>query len=255
MIIFYLIAFILGLAAGSFLNCLIYRLYHKKTISGRSFCPKCGHQIAFYDNIPLLSFIVLGGRCRHCRQSISWQYPMVELAAGFLFLAVASRYSLIQYPVSGIQHLVRDWLMLFALLFIFVYDIKYYLIEDIVILPIAASVFILNLILKVPVLNLILAATLAAGFFVLQYFLTRGKGIGLGDFRIGLLMGLYFGWPKILVAISSAYIIGMIIAVFLIILKKKKLSSRVPLGPFLVIGSLITMFYGQQILDWYLASF
>lgn len=253
----YFVSFILGLAAGSFLNCLIYRLYRKKTLFGRSFCPKCNHQLAWHDNIPILSFIILKGRCRYCQKKISWQYPIVELITGFFFVAIFFN-ALNQFSISNFQFpisLARDWLMFFALLFIFIYDIKYYLIEDIVILPVAGLIFILNLILKISFLNLILAAILAAGFFLFQYVITRGRGVGLGDFRIGLLMGVYFGWPKIVAAIAIAYIVGTIVAIFLIILKKKKLSSLVPLGPFLVVGSLITMFYGQEILDWYLSRY
>jgi prepilin signal peptidase PulO-like enzyme (type II secretory pathway) len=236
---FYLLGFVLGLAIGSFINCLVYRFYQKKTILGRSMCSQCGHQIGWYDNIPLLSFIVLRGRCRHCQQKISYQYPVVELATGLLFLGTVIH---LQSPIPNPQSLIpvaRDWLMLFALIFIFVYDLKYYLIEDAVILPVAAIVFILNLFLKISVLSLLLAAGLSAVFFLAQYFLTRGKGIGFGDFRIGILMGVYFGWPKIIIAIFSAYIIGIIVSLFLLALKKKGLKSQVPLGPFLTAGSLL----------------
>ncbi|MGB9609199.1 MAG: prepilin peptidase [Minisyncoccia bacterium] len=257
MIILFIITFLFGLAAGSFLNCLIYRLAHKKTLFGRSFCPRCQHQIAWYDNIPILSFIILGGRCRHCHQKISWQYPLVELITGF-FLVINFFIRLNQFPISDFRLpiiLIRDWLMIFVSFFIFIYDLKYYLIEDIVILPITGLIFIANLILKISLLNLLLAGILAVCFFVFQYLITRGCGIGLGDFRIGLLMGVYFGWPKIVLAIILSYLIGAIIAIFLVILKKKKFTSRVPLGPFLVIGSLITLFYGQEILNWYLSKF
>lgn len=253
MILFYLLNFIFGLVVGSFLNCLVYRLYHKKTILGRSFCPKCRQQIAWYDNIPILSFIILGGRCRHCRQSISWQYPIVELATGLLFAAVAFHYPL--FVNHNSLYIVRDWLMIFALVFIFVYDLKYLLIEDIVILPVALVVFVLNLILKISVANLLAAAAVGAGFFLFQYVVTRGRGVGLGDFRIGILMGLFFGWPKILAAIFSAYIIGAIVALLLLLFKKTKMSARIPLGPFLAIGSLIIIFYGSKILNWYLSRF
>jgi prepilin signal peptidase PulO-like enzyme (type II secretory pathway) len=255
MLSFYLLSFVIGLAFGSFLNCLIYRLYHKKTLFSRSFCPNCQHQIAWYDNIPILSFIILAGRCRFCRQKISWQYPLVELVTGLLFLAVASQHQLLMINYQLLVKILRDWLMVFALIFIFIYDLRYYIIEDTVLLPLAGLIFILNLILRIPIFNLLLAGVLAVIFFALQYFATKGQGIGLGDLRIGLLMGFYFGWPKILVALILAYLVGALVSLFLIIFKRKKWSSRIPLGPFLAIGSLIALFFGQEILNWYLSKF
>lgn len=252
--LYLVISFIFGLAIGSFLNCLIYRLYHKKSLWGRSFCPQCGHRISWYDNIPLISFIVLRARCRHCRQKISWQYPLIELATGFFFIAGFLN-TLNQFTIYNLQFiifLIRNWLAIATFIFIFVYDLKYLIIEDVIILPVAAIIFILNIILGQPILWLLLAITLAAGFFLGQYLLTRGKAIGLGDFRIGILMGALLGWPQILCAIFLAYIIGAPVCLLLLSFRLKKMSSLVPLGPFLSIGTLITLFFGQQILDWYL---
>ncbi|MDD2646399.1 MAG: prepilin peptidase [Patescibacteria group bacterium] len=255
MILLFVFSFVIGLIMGSFLNCLIYRLYHKKSILGRSFCPRCSKKISWYDNVPVLSFFLLRRRCRSCRQKISWQYPLVELATGFLFLA-AAYHQLASGSSDVVIYLLRDWLMIFALIFTFVYDLKFYIIEDTVLMPIAAVILFINLfLLKIYWLNIVLAGLGAGLFFIVQYLITRGKGIGLGDFRIGILLGVYFGWPNILAAILASYLIGSLIGLALILTRQKKWASQVPLGPFLVIGSLVTMFFGQKIIGWYLHTF
>jgi prepilin signal peptidase PulO-like enzyme (type II secretory pathway) len=250
-IIIYIYSFLLGLVVGSFLNSLVYRLYSRQTILGRSFCPLCRKQISWFDNISVISFIILHGRCRNCQQKISWQYPLVELITGLLFLAAAVRLNPADSQYALL--LMRDWLMIFTMIFVCVYDLKYYAIEDVVVLPMAAAVLIINLFLKFSWINLVLSGIGSALFFLFQYCLSRGKGIGFGDFRIGILLGLYFGWPKIVLAIFLSYMIGSIISLALVILRQKKMTSMVPLGPFLSIGALITIFYGQNILVWYLS--
>ncbi len=256
MFLYLFFSFIFGLAIGSFLNCLIYRLAHEKSILGRSFCPKCGKTIAWYDNIPLLSFIVLKGRCRHCQEKISWQYPIVELATGLLFVVAFWRIFGIEtiYEVGPrrLMLLVRDWIILATLLFIFVYDIKYLRIEDTVLLPAAGLVLILNWAVGYSLVGILIAILVAVAFFALQYFATRGKGLGLGDLRIGLFMGAALGnWPVLLVALLIAYVIGALVSSFLVFLGKKGFKSQIPLGPFLAVGTAIALFFGQQIINWY----
>ena len=255
MIVIYIDSLLLGLAVGSFLNCLVYRLHSHQTILGRSFCPLCRKKISWFDNIPVISFIILRGRCRHCQQKISWQYPIVELVTGLLFLIsfliLSSKFYILDSKFYFL--LLRDWLMLFALIFIFVYDLKYYSIEDVVVLPMAAAVGVLNLLLKFSWINLVLSGLGSAFFFLAQYFITRGRGIGLGDFRIGILLGLYFGWPQIALAIFLSYIIGSLVSLVLIMARRKGMRSVVPLGPFLSAGALVAIFYGQNILNWYLS--
>lgn len=251
-----ILVFIFGLAIGSFLNVLIYRLYYRKSLFGFSYCPNCNHRIPWYDNIPLISFIFLRGRCRYCHQRISWQYPIVELITAFLFLFAFLKVKS-QIPVINYKFLIlvlRDWLIIFAFIFIFVYDIKYLLAEHIVILPIGVIVFLLNLLLKVSLLKLLLAIGVSLAFFGVQYLLTKGKGIGLGDLSIGFLMGASLSWPNILAGLGLAYIIGAIVALFLVLIKKKKWKSKIALGPFLAIGTIISLFYGGEIINFYLSK-
>lgn len=262
--IFSIISFCLGAAVGSFLNVLIYRLSQHKNILGRSFCPYCQHQLSWYDLIPIFSFLFLGGRCGYCKNKISIQYPLVEIATGLLFLFVFLNLFSQFYisaeggPVSNRLYstfyilLLRDWLFIATMIFVFVYDLRYMLIEDIVILPAIAAVFLLGFLSGRNVFSLLAGGLISWLFFWLQYLLTKKKGVGEGDLRLGILMGVMFGWPRVLLAIFISYIIGGFISLILIIIGKKKLFSEVPLGPFLALGSLLTIFFGSKIIDFYL---
>ena len=262
MIIIYIFIFIFGLIIGSFINCLIYRLHEEKSMLGRSFCPKCKKQIAWYDNIPVLSFIILRGKCRQCHKKISWQYPIVEFAAGLLF--VIAFFNNFEFRISNFEsilnfeflvNLARNWFIISVMAVIFVYDLRWYLILDKITLPAAALVFIMNLMLGYSLWNLAISGIIGGSFFLIQFVISRGKWIGGGDIRLGLLMGLALGWPMVLVAIFLAYFIGSIAGIGLIISGQKKWGSKIPLGIFLSTTTIITLFWGQQILNWYLNFF
>ncbi|MDX9892818.1 MAG: prepilin peptidase [Patescibacteria group bacterium] len=238
--------FILGIALGSFFNVVVYRLANDKSfLNGRSFCPDCRQQIAWYDNIPLLSFMILRGRCRHCRQQISWQYPAVELATGLIFIWL--------YYSSGLNiKLFAHLVFASFLILIFVYDLKYYQILDRISLPAICLALIFNLYLGFDFSNLLLGALIGSGFFAVQFFGSKGKWVGDGDIRLGALMGLILGWQILLVALFIAYLVGAAVGLFLIVTDKKKMSSALPFGPFLSGATLVAMIYGKQLLSWYL---
>jgi leader peptidase (prepilin peptidase) / N-methyltransferase len=261
--------FLLGLCIGSFLNCLIYRLHEGKSLGGRSFCPKCKHGIAWYDNIPVISFILLRGKCRHCAGRISLQYPVVEFITGLLFVLAFN----IQYPISNIQSifniqyqisnilisqypsilaLLRDWFLISIMIIIFIYDLRWYLILDIISLPACAVVIILNLLIGMSWQNMLISGIIGGSFFLIQFLISRGKWIGGGDIRLGLLMGLALGWPLILEALFIAYILGSIVGIYLIVTKKKEIGSQVPLGIFLSVATVVTLFWGSGMLGWYI---
>jgi prepilin signal peptidase PulO-like enzyme (type II secretory pathway) len=251
--------FIFGLIIGSFLNCLIWRLHKKESIMGRSYCPKCKKQIAWYDNIPVLSFIVLRGKCRSCGKTISWQYLAVEFITGLLFVMAfylnyklqVDNYGLVIFNLSLITQLIRDWFIIAVMIVIFIYDLRWYLILDIVTLPACLIVFILNLILGFSLWNLLISGIIGGSFFLIQFVISKGKWIGGGDIRLGLLIGLTLGWPGVLTAIIISYFIGSIVGLGLIAAGKKKWGSEVPLGVFLTVGAIITLFWQTQILNWY----
>jgi len=253
-----IIIILVGLVIGSFLNCLAWRFHKKDTIGGRSRCPKCSAKIHWYDNLPILSFIILRARCRSCHQKISWQYPLVELITAGLFFF--SFYYHTGYLVNNLDVLrdihfvvtiLRDWFLLSSLTMIFIMDLRWYIIVDKVSLPAAAIVLILNLWLGMPWPGLLLSAIIGAGFFLLQFIVSGGKWIGGGDIRLGLLMGLALGWPHILVALFLAYFLGAIVGLGLMLAGKKKFGSKLPFGTFLTIATAITMFYGQELMNFY----
>jgi len=136
---------------------------------------------------------------------------------------------------------------------IFLYDLKYYLILDVITLPSIIIVLILNLIIGFEWQNLALSGIIGLSFFLIQFVVSRGKWVGGGDLRLGLLMGVALGWPLVLVAIMLSYIGGSFIGVYLLVKNKKKWGSKLPLGVFLSVGTVVILFWGQKILDWYLA--
>jgi prepilin signal peptidase PulO-like enzyme (type II secretory pathway) len=246
MIPFFLSVF--GLIIGSFLNAVIHRLRTKESIiTKRSACPQCHHILAAADLVPLLSFAGLWGKCRYCQKPISWQYPLVELFTAIIFV--------LGYLAIGINNslaLLTFYIFSGFLIVIFVYDLKHYLILDRISLPALFIALVLNLLLGKSIINLIIASSVPAGFFLLQLIVSKGKWIGGGDIRLGLVMGAMLGWPKVLVALSMSYISGAIIGILLIIIKKKKLDSQIPFGTFLAAATLIALLYGDQLFNWYL---
>jgi leader peptidase (prepilin peptidase)/N-methyltransferase len=253
-IIFYLIVFLFGLSVGSFLNCVIYRLEKKKSfLKGRSFCPHCKHILNWQDLIPLFSFLFLKGKCRYCQKKISPQYPLVELATGLLFV-LTTHYSLLTINYQSLLFTIYRLLPVCFLIVIFVYDLKHYIIPNKVIYPAIIIALIFNF--QFSIFNYsILSALGAALFFLLIVLVSRGKWMGLGDVKLALFIGLFLGYPDILVALFLSFLIGAIIGVGLISAGKKTLRSEVPFGPFLVIGTFISMFWGESLINWYLNLF
>jgi len=266
-LIFYLIIFIFGACIGSFLNCLIYRLDSKQSfLKGRSFCPHCKHQLGFFDLIPILSFIIVKGKCRYCKKKISWQYPLVEIATGIVFLLILNYELRIMNYGFNLEIMLNSLFLILNscfLIVIFVYDLKHYIIPDKIIYPVIVIVFLYRILsfghwslgfgifegLKMP----LIVGFSAGGFFFLIWLISRGRWMGFGDVKLGFFMGLFLSWPNILVALFSAFFIGAIIGIGLIALGKKTLKSQVPFAPFLVIGTFIALFWGQNLINWYLS--
>ncbi len=249
-----IIVFLFGTIVGSFLNCVIYRLEQGQSfLKGRSYCPFCKHTLSWQDLIPVLSFLFLKGKCRYCQKKISIQYPLVELSAGILFLFI--------YLISrGPSSVIFNWMVSSFLIIIFIYDFKHYIIPDKVIWPAIIIAGIFNF--QFSIFNefsifkfSILSAISAAAFFLLIVLVSRGKWMGVGDIKLAFLMGLFLGWPNILVALLSAFFIGAIIGTGLIVAGRKKLSSEVPFGPFLITGTFLAMLWGGEIVNWYLTFF
>ena len=262
----YLSIFVFGLIFGSFLNCVICRLYSEESfLKGRSYCPNCQHILSWPDLIPVFSFLILKGKCRYCHKPISLQYPLVELATGTVFLLIFWNLEF------GIWDLLFRLLISCFLIIIFVYDLKHYIIPDKVIYPAIAITFLYQL-FKIwdlgfvpnfefrisnfqTLANPLLSAFLASLFFLMIVLISQGKWMGVGDIKLAFLMGLILSFPNILVALFLAFFIGAIIGIGLIIARKKTLKSEIPFGPFLVSGTFLALFLGQRILGWYLNLF
>lgn len=251
-LIFCALIFIFGACVGSFLNCVIYRLEQRiGFLFGRSYCPKCKHELKWQDLIPVFSFFLLKGRCRYCQKPISLQYPLVELATGILFLLI--------FNFQTILEAIFLFIISSFLITIFVYDLKHYIIPDKIIYPAIVTALIFNF-LPHQIFGggfkfSILSAILAAGFFLFIVLLSHGRWMGLGDVKLAFFMGLFLGFPKILVALFFSFLIGAIMGTGLIVLGRKTLKSEVPFGPFLVVGTFIALFCSEQIINWYLNLF
>ena len=239
-----LFIFLLGLAVGSFLNAVIFRLEKgENALKGRSYCPQCKHQLSFDDLIPVLSFVLLKGKCRYCKKPISWQYPLVEISTAAVFLLI--------FFTQGLNFYL--WSIASLLIVIFVYDLKYYLIPDIILYLAIGVAFLYRIFKHVGSLeNALVSAIFASAFFLAIYLLSKGKWMGFGDVKLAFFMGLFLGFPNILIALYSAFFAGAVVGVVLIVAKKKKMNSQVPFGPFLVGGTFFALLFGQSIAHWYL---
>jgi prepilin signal peptidase PulO-like enzyme (type II secretory pathway) len=184
-----ILIFIFGLCIGSFINALVYRLYEEIPFGGkaRSICPKCQKQLFWHDNIPLLSFLILRGRCRFCHEKISWQYPITEFVTGLLFVFSFQQTNILSnfyfYPLYL-------WFVISALIIIFLFDLKYSLIPDKISLPAIFVVLFAKIIFLISNFSLfsfkflLISAIIGGSWFALQYFLSKGRMVGGGDIRL-----------------------------------------------------------------------
>ena len=229
----------LGLVIGSFLNVVIYRLPRGLGfVRGRSFCPKCKHKVNWFDNVPVISFLILKGRCRFCGGKISWRYPLIELLAGALFY------------LSYLSHLsFLNYLLICGLVVIFFIDLEHQIIPDEIVIPLSI-LFLVYFLMTNPQLlitNYLITALISFLFLYFIFLLTKGKGMGFGDVKLAFLMGLVLGFPKIVVAFYLAFLTGAFVGVILILLSRAKLKQKIAFGPFLVFGTIFSLLWGEKI--------
>lgn len=231
---------------GSFCNVVIYRLHAGDSpMRGRSYCPHCKHELATADLVPVLSYLVLRGKCRYCAKRISPQYPLVEIATGILTMFMVGRFGL--GTASALATVLGGFFLV-----MFVYDLKYQLILDKVSVPAMAVAIALSVALHRPFLSVLLGGILGAAFFLVQYLVSRGRWIGGGDIRLGAVLGFALGWPLVAVSLVIAYLSGAVVALVLILGKKRTMQSTVPFGTFLSVAGVVTLLWGDGILAWYL---
>lgn len=251
------IFFILGLFFGSFLNVLIDRLPQgENPWRGRSRCDYCKKTLGVWDLLPVISFLWLRGKCRYCHKRLSWEYPLLELFTASVFgicgLALLNHY--INHPYLGLI-LTAGLIIASSFIVIFFADIKYQIIPDEMIISLLGGSLLFIVFTSRSLLPYLLTSLIAAGFFLAIYVVTRGRGMGFGDVKLVFALGLFLGFPKALIALYIAFLTGAVVSLILILVKKKRLKSRIAFGPFLVGGSVLSLIFGQYIAQWYLNFF
>lgn len=289
------VLFVWGSCIGSFLNALNYRIVHGKAITGRSFCPHCKHKLSWKELLPLVSFILQKGRCLHCRKPISPRYPLVELSTAIVFALVAYQtFSPLEGSQFDLVWLVPRLFFLLVLVASLVgvaaADFSWGIIPDRIVFPailvtllyrvldplyrnltlyfrlqddpglgpyLLKSGYFSNLVAR-DVQNFLIALLVAGAialFFLALIYFTRGRAMGLGDVKLGFLIGLALGWPAGVTSLFVAFLTGALVSSILILVRRKRFGDSVPFGPFLSLGALASLFWGTQILEYYLRLF
>jgi prepilin signal peptidase PulO-like enzyme (type II secretory pathway) len=265
--------FFIGLALGSFVNALVWRVYKQEfskkssrakkysIINGRSMCPHCEHELAAKDLVPVFSWLSLRGRCRYCHKPISAQYPIVELATATAFLGF-----LLFAPetlVSGNPFVAAIYLLLIVgLMALFVFDLKWMYLPFRIVDPLIALAIVLRLYLFVDsgfdsqvIISSLLGVLVLGGLFQLLYFVSKSRWIGGGDVRLGVLIGILLGPILSYLVLLLSSLFGSVIILGLMALGKVKHSQKVPFGPFLVASTYIVILWGERVVDWYSQQF
>lgn len=248
-VLYAIFAFIYGAVVGSFLNVCICRLpENRSVVSPPSSCPQCGYRIRWYDNIPLISYMLLRGKCRSCRVPISFRYPLVEMLNGLLTLMLFIRFG----PTLTFLALFALCSSLVAITFI---DIDHQIIPDVISLPGIAIGFAFSFFVPLGWKNSLIGLLAGGGSLLLvayaYHFLTGKEGMGGGDIKLLAMMGAFLGWRSILFIVFSASVVGSIIGVSLMIARGRDSKLAIPFGPFLAFGAILYIFYGSMIVEWY----
>jgi leader peptidase (prepilin peptidase)/N-methyltransferase len=262
-ILFSPVIFLLGASVGSFINVYVLRtLAGEDYVRGRSRCDQCRRPLAWYEMVPLLSFVLLRGRCRTCHKEIDVMHPVVELLTGALFvwwwLIGAAFFQLTVRPLDVIQPVF--WLSVgLLLLLITVIDLRAMIIPDWAVLALAGLALSYRMLLtalgiyrQADFAMALFGAQLVMGLFLVLWLATRKRGLGFGDVKLVFPLGLLVGWPKVLVSTFLAFILGAVIGVLLILNGRAKFGRPLPFGPFLVAGTILALLWGDSLLAWYL---
>lgn len=260
-----------GLCLGSFVNALVWRIHkqeealetrkHQKSqndlsiLHGRSMCPNCHHKLSPKDLIPIISWIMLGGKCRYCHKSISWQYPIVEIVTAALFI-LSYAFWPYGFAAFGVLQFIIWLILLVGFMALIVYDLRWMILPDRITFVLIGLVF-LQIIVEIIVfkdLSLMLTAIIGilttSGLFYLLFQVSDGKWIGGGDVKLAIALGALVGGPyESLLLIFVASLLGTLVSIPLII--KKGRSHHIPFGPFLIVATMIVYLFAQQIIYWY----
>jgi leader peptidase (prepilin peptidase)/N-methyltransferase len=250
------VAGLFGLLFGSAINAMVWRLHVGRSwAKGRSECPDCGHVLSSRDLVPVLSWLMLGGRCRYCRAPIK-DHPVVEVATSIVF--ALSAFALVSTGVLSWVQLVF-WLVLAVMLIVLaVYDQRWLILPDKVMLPLIVVAFLYVVTMSVAahsprmLAEYLLAAMLAGGAFYSLVFFSKGRAMGGGDIKLAFAMGLILGPGRTLLALLIAFNVAAIVGIAMMALRHRSRKDQIPFGPFLVTATIVAFLYGQQIIEWYL---
>ncbi len=254
------IVFLFGLAVGSFIGAYTYRWPRSLSVKkGRSFCPNCKKKISWYDNFPLLSYIILRGRCRNCSKKISLRYPLIELSLGLIFVVTYYFYSRCTLASQGEafcawNDILGWWTLPYLLivsailLAIFVIDFEHQLIPDeLIFFLITLTIFAHIIGTNDKLYSYLLSGFAVSVFLLLLNLATYGRGMGMGDVKLVIPLGLILGWPYILVFLFLSFILGAVVGLVLIAIKRARFGKHIAFGPFLIIASFATLFFGEAL--------
>jgi len=242
--------FLFGLCIGSFLNVCIHRIPASQSIVfPGSACPRCAAPIRFYDNIPVLSYLWLLGKCRQCKSPISVRYPLVELLTGLFALAVYAKFGL---SLAALVYFV----FIAVLILITFIDLDHRIIPDVLSLPGIAVFFLAGLALpNIHWLDSLLGILVGGGSLYLvalvYYLLTRKEGMGGGDIKLLAMIGALVGWKGVLFTIFVSSAVGTVAGLGVMLFTRQNLKLAIPFGPFLAIGAATYLFFGSRVLSWY----
>ena len=249
----------IGLAIGSFLSALTFRLPRGQTIvKGRSQCDKCFREILWQDNIPLFSYLVLGGRCRACKAKISVRYPLIEISTGVGFLGI---YILLKNCHESFAQPICIWqenlglltlpyllIVLSIMLAVFVIDYERKIIPDELSLTGFTLVFLTGILFMSSFYSLVASGFIVSMLLLLVHLVTGGRGMGLGDVKLALFGGIFLGWPYALIWIFIAFLTGAITGIILILAGRASFGKQIPFGPFLVVSFFLTQVAGDALI-------
>lgn len=243
--------FILGLIVGSFSNVCIYRMPRNESIIyPASHCPKCRSNISPKDNVPLLSYILLKGRCRNCKSKISIQYPIVEFLTGLIYLII--------YLIFGLSIQTLIYIILSSALIIIAFiDLHEQIVPDVISLPGIVIGFIISFFVSyISYMNSALGVLVGGGIILIiglgGSVIFKKEAMGGGDVKLAAMIGAFLGWRYIIISLFSGFFLGALAGIFLILSKIKSREDVIPFGPFIVLGSFITLLWGEKIISWYI---
>jgi leader peptidase (prepilin peptidase)/N-methyltransferase len=242
------VAFIFGCIIGSFANVCIHRLpWQHSLVLPSSHCPNCQQGLRPWHNVPILSYVLLKGRCAYCQTTISWRYPFVEFFCGLLYIVLYEHFGL---SLPGMIFT----LLATSLLIVSFIDLAYRIIPDVITLPgIIAGLLASTLATSVGLGSALLGVVIGGGLFLLIAIVSRG-GMGGGDIKLTAMIGAFLGWQGVFVTIFLAALSGAVSGLFLMVLKKKGRKDALPFGPFLALGALLALLWGHEIVHWYLRA-